>query len=106
MRLSTVAAAVCLSLAAIAGVIAAAPPVQRTDVPGAATPGPVAPGPVTPGPATPGAANPAPATSAAPPSGDAAAKHAKRTACLKDAKSKKLVGSEKTSFVKTCTAAP
>lgn len=87
MRFSTVAAAVCLSLSAAAGGFAAGPPAQPADVPGAA-------------------ANPAPATHAAPPSGDAAAKHAKRTACLKDAKTKKLVGAEKTSFLKTCIAAP
>jgi psiF repeat len=73
-----VAAAVCLSLSAVAGGFAAAPPAQPADVP----------------------------THAAPPSGDAAAKHTKRTACLKDAKTKKLVGAEKTSFVKTCIAAP
>jgi hypothetical protein len=36
---------------------------------------------------------------------DAAEKHAKRTACLKDAKSKKLVGAQKTAFVKECMAA-
>ena len=53
---------------------------------------------------TPASAAPAPA--AVPPSGDAAAKHAKRTACLKDAKAKKLVGAEKTSFLKNCIAAP
>jgi hypothetical protein len=45
-------------------------------------------------------------TSSAAASGDAAAKHAKRTACLKDAKTKKLVGAEKTSFLKSCIAAP
>jgi hypothetical protein len=33
---------------------------------------------------------------------DAAAKHAKRTACLKEAKAKKLVGADKKSFVKDC----
>ncbi len=33
---------------------------------------------------------------------DAAEKHAKRTACLKDAKSKKLVGAQKTAFLKDC----
>jgi hypothetical protein len=38
--------------------------------------------------------------------GDAAAKHAKRTACLKEAKDKKLVGADKTSFLKGCIAAP
>jgi hypothetical protein len=54
------------------------------------------------------AASPSPAASAvaAPASGDAAAKHAKRTACLKDAKTKKLVGADKTSFLKSCIAAP
>jgi len=38
--------------------------------------------------------------------GDAAAKHAKRTVCLKDAKTRKLVGAEKTAFLKDCIAAP
>jgi hypothetical protein len=37
---------------------------------------------------------------------DAAAKHAKRTACLKEARAKKLVGGQKTAYVKNCTAAP
>lgn len=36
---------------------------------------------------------------------DAAAKHAKRTACLQDAKTKKLVGADKTAFLKNCNAA-
>ena len=49
---------------------------------------------------------PAPATAPITSSGDAAAKHAKRTACLKDAKVKKLVGAAKTEFVKSCIAAP
>jgi hypothetical protein len=35
----------------------------------------------------------------------AAEKHAKRTACLRDAKSKRLVGAQKTAFVKECMAA-
>jgi hypothetical protein len=35
-----------------------------------------------------------------------AAKHAKRTVCLKDAKSKKLVGAPKAAFIKECMAAP
>jgi predicted small lipoprotein YifL len=38
--------------------------------------------------------------------GDAAAKHAKRTACIKTAKAKKLVGAQKTAFIKECMAAP
>jgi len=45
-------------------------------------------------------------TAAAPAAGDAAAKHAKRTACLQDAKSKKLLGAEKTAFLKDCISAP
>ena len=93
MRFSTVAAAVCLGLLAVVGGIAAVPPGRSTDVP--ASPGAVAPA----------AANSAP-PAPAPLSGDAAAKHAKRTACLKSAKAKKLVGAEKTSFLKTCIAAP
>jgi hypothetical protein len=36
---------------------------------------------------------------------DAAEKHAKRTACLKDAKGKKLVGAQKTAFLKDCMSA-
>jgi hypothetical protein len=58
----------------------------------------------------------APATPAAPaavtppdpnaPASDAAARHAKRTGCLKQAKAKKLVGAAKASFVKSCLAAP
>lgn len=60
------------------------------------------------------AANPSPTTTPAPAtappplalSGDAAAKHAKRTACLKEAKTKKLVGADKTTFLRTCIAAP
>ena len=89
MRFSTVAAAVCLGLLAVIGGIAAVPPGQSTDVP-----------------ASPGAVAPAATSAPAPLSGDAAARHAKRTACLKSAKAKKLVGAEKTSFLKACIAAP
>ena len=60
----------------------------------------------TPAPAaTPLAATTPAAASAAPGASDAA-KHAKRTACLKDAKTKKLVGAEKSAFMKDCIAAP
>jgi psiF repeat len=53
------------------------------------------------------AATPSQAAGSAPPAAnDAAAKHAKRTACLKDAKTKKLVGAEKSAFLKDCIAAP
>jgi hypothetical protein len=91
----TVAAALCFCLP-VAGVLAA-PPVLRADVPGAAIPGAAEPG---------AAAAPAGSPAATPPPGDAAAKHAKRTACLKDAKAKKLVGAEKTAFLKNCIAPP
>ena len=78
MRLSLAAAAACCCLLPIAAGLADAP-----------------------------AAQPASAASAAPAApGDAAAKHAKRTACLKDAKAKKLVGAEKTTYLKNCMAEP
>ena len=54
--------------------------------------------------AVPAAAVPPPAAPDIPAS-DAAARHAKRTACLKQAKAKKLVGAEKNSFIKDCVAA-
>jgi hypothetical protein len=100
MRFSTVAAAVCLSLLTMAGAFTATPPALRADVPGVAAPGAAAPAT-----GSPSAAKPAPAAPSSPPSGDAAAKHAKRTACLKDAKTKKLVGADKTAFLKNCMAA-
>lgn len=84
MRSLTLAAAVCFSVLPIAGVIAGDP--ATTGSPAAA-------------PKSAAAASPAS-------SGDAAAKHAKRTACLKDAKAKKLVGAAKSSFIKRCAAAP
>jgi psiF repeat len=57
---------------------------------------------------TPAPATAAPATGIRTPEGtasDAAARHAKRTECLKEAKAKKLVGAEKSSFIKDCVAA-
>jgi hypothetical protein len=56
--------------------------------------------------AEPAAATTAAVPSAAPVAGDAAAKHLKRTACLKEAKTKKLIGAEKTAFLKSCIEAP
>jgi hypothetical protein len=50
---------------------------------------------------TPAASSP-PASASA---GDAAAKHAKRTTCLKESKARKLVGAEKTAFLKECIGA-
>ena len=84
MRFTIVAVAVCLCLLPLA---------RGADVPETAAPGAPAPGAAAPG-----------SPAAAP--GDAAAKHAKRTACLKDAKARKLVGADKTSFLKNCIAAP
>jgi hypothetical protein len=61
-------------------------------------------------PAAPPASAQPPAAQAQPPAAtpdnDAAAKHAKRTACLKQARAKKLVGAQRTAYVKDCTAAP
>jgi hypothetical protein len=55
----------------------------------------------TPSPSAPATAQvDAPAAAAA--ADDAAAKHAKRTACLAEAKTRKLVGAEKTAYLKDC----
>jgi hypothetical protein len=63
--------------------------------------------PVSSQPAAPAVVTPTPqSTTPALPLSDAAAKHAKRTACLKDAKTKKLVGADKTAFLKNCIEAP
>lgn len=62
--------------------------------------------PDTPPAPVPAVARAATVPSPAPVAGDAAAKHLKRTACLKEAKSKKLVGAEKTAFLKSCIEAP
>jgi hypothetical protein len=99
MRFSTVAAAVCLSLLPMSGGFGATPPETRGDAQG------IAAGTTAPATGVPATAKPASAP-AATPSGDAAAKHAKRTSCLKDAKAKKLVGAEKTEFLKNCIGAP
>jgi len=58
----------------------------------------------TPPPATAPATSGAPADPAA--SSADAVRHAKRAACRKDARDKKLVGAEKTAYIKDCTAAP
>jgi hypothetical protein len=43
-----------------------------------------------------------PMTTASPVDNDAPARHARRTACLKDAKTKKLVGAQRNAYVKGC----
>jgi hypothetical protein len=58
-------------------------------------------------PASPSAAPPSAMTPAAVQvANDAAARHARRTACLKEAKAKKLIGDDKTTFLKSCVDAP
>ncbi|HEX3603980.1 MAG TPA: PsiF family protein [Steroidobacteraceae bacterium] len=57
------------------------------------------------------AAPQASAPAATPPSAtqvanEAAARHAKRTACLKEARTHKLVGADRTAFIKRCIDAP
>jgi psiF repeat-containing protein len=86
--LPTIAACLLLSLGAVFAAALAAPPSDSPKAPAAA---PAA------------AATPATGTAA---DSDAAAKHAKRTACLKNAKAKKLVGAQRTAFIKDCVAAP
>jgi len=96
MRASLPAISVCLLLAVFAGCFDAAladtPSTPSTATAAAPASHPVAPG--TPNDGT--------GTSA----DDAAAKHAKRTACLKSAKEKKLVGAQKSAFVKECVGTP
>ncbi|MGD0501147.1 MAG: PsiF family protein [Steroidobacteraceae bacterium] len=61
----------------------------------------------TPAPASaPSTAAPKPAAAGSSIDNDAPARHARRTACLKDAKTKKLVGAQRTAYVKDCMAAP
>jgi hypothetical protein len=91
MRLALAASALCLSALGLGLLTQAAEPVTPQSItPQAAT-----------APATPAAT----AASPAPAAGDAAAKHVKRTACLKEAKTKKLIGAEKTAFLKNCIEA-
>jgi hypothetical protein len=97
MRFSAGAIALTICLMPAAGEMAGAAPEDPTDTPAPAP----APAPV-----------PAPAPASAPgeqdsgANSDAAARHAKRTACLKSAKAKKLLGADKTAFIKNCVAAP
>ena len=95
MRALLAATTACLFLSCLAGSLAGTPAAPAGDpVTGTSAPAPAAPA---------AAAITAAGTSA---DGDAAAKHAKRTACLKNAKAQKLVGAKKTAFVKDCVAAP
>jgi hypothetical protein len=65
------------------------------------------PSPAPPGAAMPGAAPAKPGSAAAGSSADdAAAKHAKRTACINQARARKLVGAQKTAFIQSCIGTP
>jgi psiF repeat len=93
MRLAFAASALCLSALSLGILALAAQPVTpQSTAPASSAPAPDAP-----------AATPPVSASVA---GDAAARHVKRTACLKEAKAKKLVGADKTAFLKTCIEAP
>ncbi len=97
MRFSAGAIALTICLLPPAGEMAGAAPENPTDTPAPAP----APAPVpAPPPASASDEQDAGANS------DAAARHARRTACLKSAKAKKLLGADKTAFIKNCVAAP
>jgi hypothetical protein len=87
MRIASAACALCFGLMVIVNPVPSQP----------AEPTPAAPTPVSSAPVT--------SAPSLPPS-DAAAKHAKRTACLQEARTKKLVGAEKTAFLKGCIESP
>src|SRR5580693_7594427 len=87
MRLAFAASALCLSALGLSLLTQAAQPVTPPADAATATPA-------------------ATALSPAPVASDAAAKHVKRTACLKEAKTKKLIGADKTAFLKSCIEAP
>jgi hypothetical protein len=60
-----------------------------------------------PAPAPPATAHaPAPAPNASAADNEAAARHAKRTACITQARAKKLVGAQKTAYIKGCIGTP
>lgn len=99
MRASLPAISVCLLLAVLPGRFDAALADTPSTTTTPATNTPAAP---ASHPAAPGTPNDGTGTSA----DDAAAKHAKRTACLKSAKEKKLVGAQKSAFVKDCVGTP
>jgi hypothetical protein len=57
-------------------------------------------------PPPPKTAAPAPAGSASSADNEAAARHAKRTACINQARAQKLVGAQKTAYIKGCIGTP
>jgi hypothetical protein len=99
MRLAFAASALCLSALGLSFLTQAAQPVTPQTATAPASPSAA---PAAAAPATPAATAPSPGSAA----NDAAAKHLKRTACLKEAKTKKLIGADKTAFLKSCIEAP
>ena len=93
MRTFLPAALACLALASVMGgwLIAATAGGSPAKTPAPASPPPTA--------------APRPAAPASSIDNDAPARHARRTACLKDAKSKKLVGAQRNAYVKDCVGA-
>lgn len=86
---SVPAVALLIALSALAGAsswAASAPPATVSPAPAAATPAPAG------------------ANSSA--DNEAAARHAKRTACITQARAKKLVGAQKTAYIKGCVGTP
>jgi hypothetical protein len=79
--------ALLIALSALAGSSAVAEPPAAVPPPASTTP-------------------PAPTGSASGADNDAAARHAKRTACIKQARAKKLVGAQKTAYIKGCIGTP
>lgn len=95
MRLGFAASALCLSAVGLSLTLAAQAVASQATTATAITPA-----------ATHAATHAVAAPSPAPVAGDAAARHVKRTACLKEARTKKLIGAEKTAFLKNCIEAP
>ena len=86
---SVPAVALLIALSAVAGGWAAA---------GAAPPAAV--------PASPAGTPPVSAGSTSSADNEAAVRHARRTACINQARAKKLVGAQKTAYIKGCIGAP
>jgi len=96
MRMFLPAVLTCLALASMIGgrLIAATAGGSPAKIPAPASPPPTTAPRPTPAPAAGSSID-----------NDAPARHARRTACLKDAKSKKLVGAQRDAYVKDCVGA-
>ena len=99
MRLAFAASALCLSALGLSFLTQAAQPLEPQAAGATATPASAT------ATRTGATATAAVAPSTGPAASDAAARHVKRTACLKQAKTKKLLGAEKTAFLKSCIEA-